>query len=83
MSGIIQAGKDKAMEILTTHKDALDAISKRLMEVETLEREEYEALLKQHGVSIKDAYEEMYREESKAGDPTKALETTPKTDSQT
>jgi cell division protease FtsH len=71
---IIQEGKDKAVEILTTHRKALDAISKKLMEVETLERDEYEALLKQYGVEIKDAYEEMYKEETKAGDPTKALE---------
>jgi cell division protease FtsH len=74
---IIKEGMDKAREILTTHRDALEAISKRLMEVETLEREEYEALLKQYGVEIKDAYEEMYREDKKVGDPTRGLEIRP------
>jgi|AntRauTorckE6833_2_1112554.scaffolds.fasta_scaffold01448_11 cell division protease FtsH len=74
---IIQEGKDRAIEILTTHRDALEIISKKLMEVETLEREEYEALLKKHGVEIKDAYEEMYKEDEKVGDPTRGLEISP------
>jgi ATP-dependent Zn protease len=43
----------KAKDALTTHIDALHAISKRLAEVETLEREEYEALLKHMESSLK------------------------------
>ncbi len=74
---IIEEGKDKAREILTTHKKALDVISKKLAEVETLERDEYEVLLKENGVEIKDAYKAMYKEEERVGDPTKSLETTP------
>jgi cell division protease FtsH len=54
---IIKEGKETAREILTTHRSALDAISQRLIEVETMERDEYEALLKREGVEIKDAYE--------------------------
>lgn len=72
----IEAGKNKAREILTQHRKALDSISKKLMEVETLEREEYEALLKENGVEIKDAYKEMREKEERMGDPTKALEGT-------
>ena len=49
VSRIIQEGKDKAKDILTKYRNALDVISKRLAEVETLEREEYEALLKREG----------------------------------
>ena len=71
---IIKEGKDKAREILTKYRPALDKISKRLLEVETMEREEYEALLKQEGVEIKDAYEEIYGEKRGAADPSKAGE---------
>ena len=77
VSRIIEEGKDKAREILTKHRKALDVISKKLLEVETLEREEYEALLKQEGVEIKDAYEEMYKEDNEVGDPSRGLELKP------
>jgi len=53
---IVEDGKNKAREILTKYRTALDNISKRLAEIETIEREEYEALLKQEGVPINDAY---------------------------
>ncbi len=53
---IITEAKDKAIKIVTEYREALDTISKRLMEVETLERGEYEALLKECGVEIQDAY---------------------------
>jgi cell division protease FtsH len=71
---IIEEGLEQATQILTKHRAALDAISIKLMEVENLEREEYEVLLKEHGVEIKDAYTEMYREDDKVGDPTKGLQ---------
>ncbi len=74
VSRIIEDGKAKAREILTTHRAALDVISKKLAVVETLERDEYEVLLKQNGVEIKDAYKEMYKEEERTGDPSKSLE---------
>lgn len=71
---IIEEGKNKAREILTKYRTALDVISKRLAEVETLEREEYEALLKREGVEIQDAYKKQREEEEKNADPTKLLE---------
>lgn len=71
----IEAGKERAREILTKHRSALDAIAAKLVEVETLERPEYEELLKKEGVEIQDAYKEMREEAEKAGDPTKSLET--------
>jgi cell division protease FtsH len=70
---IVEAGKEKAREILTTYRTALDTISRRLVEVETLERPEYEALLKEAGVPINDAFKAQYKEAEKVGDPTKAL----------
>lgn len=60
VSRFIEEGKEKAREILTKYRSALDEISKRLVEVETMEREEYEALLKQHGVPINDEFEKIY-----------------------
>lgn len=75
VSLIIENGLNTAREILTKHKTALEEISKKLLVVETLERPEYEALLKQYGVEIKDVYTEMYKEDEKVGDVTKGLET--------
>jgi cell division protease FtsH len=60
---IIEEGKERARAVLEKHIDALHAISKKLAEVEVLEREEYEAELKKHGVEIKDAFKEIYGEE--------------------
>ncbi len=77
---IIEEGKRTATEIVTKYRTALDAIAKKLVEVETLEREEYEALLKAQGVEVKDAYKDARLAEEKAGDPTKALESTSTTD---
>ena len=77
---IIETGKQRAKEILIRHRKALDAVAKRLLEVETLEREEYEAILKVQGVEIQDAYKAMREKEERIGDPSKALEITPDTD---
>ncbi len=74
VSRIIQEGKEKATTILTKYRPALDVISKRLAEVETLERDEYEALLKREGVEIQDAYKKQREEEEAVADPSKVLE---------
>ncbi len=73
---IIQEGMEKAKAILTKYRPALDAISKRLAEVETLEREEYEALLKREGVEIQDIYKKQRDEDERVADPSKLLEST-------
>jgi hypothetical protein len=44
-----------------------------LAEVETLEREEYEALLKQEGVIINDAYKKQRDLDEAVADPTAVL----------
>lgn len=56
VSRIVQEAKERALNIIETHRGALDAVAKKLMEVETLERPEYEAILAEHNVEIKDAY---------------------------
>jgi cell division protease FtsH len=77
---IVDTAKQRARDILTKNRVALDAVAKRLVEVETLEREEYEAILKEQGVKIEDAYKDMREKEERMGDPTKVLELTPDTD---
>lgn len=74
VSKLISKGMETAKEILTQNRKALDAISMRLLEVETLEREEYEAILKAEGVEIKDFYRDQRLEEERIGDPTRAIE---------
>jgi cell division protease FtsH len=73
VSQIITEGMARAREALTTHRVALDAISIKLAEVETLEREQYEVLLKQYGVEIKDAFKAKYGHEKEVGDPSSVL----------
>jgi cell division protease FtsH len=50
---IIKEGYKRAKEVLTTHRKALDATAAKLMEVETLEREEFEKILILHGIEPK------------------------------
>jgi cell division protease FtsH len=71
---IIEEGKHRATEVITKYRTALNVISEKLFEVETLEREEYEALLKSEGVEIKDVYREARLAEEGVGDPTKVAE---------
>lgn len=74
VSKLVEEGKENAREILTKYRSALDAISEKLVEVETLERAEYEELLKQEGVPINDVYRDEREAEKKLGDPTKLAE---------
>ncbi len=50
---IIDTAYKTAQDILTKHRPALDAIAKKLIEVENLEREEYEKILIQFGIEPK------------------------------
>ena len=47
---IIDAAYDKATNIIIEHRKLLDAIAHRLIEVETIERDEFEKLLIAHGI---------------------------------
>lgn len=55
---ILEEGRRRAEEVLTVHRKALDAIAERLVEVETLEREEFEKLLIANGITPKAKEEE-------------------------
>lgn len=50
---ILAEGYEKAKSILTEYRHVLDDISKELLEKENLERDEYEVLLKKHGIKVK------------------------------
>ena len=50
---IMDEAYKKAEVIVTTHRAALDAISKRLIEVENIERDEYESIIVAHGIQPK------------------------------
>lgn len=51
---IIDSAHAKATKILTEHRPVLDAIAARLMEKETLERGEFEDLLREHNIPVKE-----------------------------
>ena len=51
---IINGAYKKAEDILKKHRDALDAIALKLVEVETLERAAFEDLLRAHGILPKE-----------------------------
>ena len=53
VSRIINDGLKSAEKVLTEHRKAFDAIALRLIEVETLEQEEYEKILTAHGILLK------------------------------
>ncbi len=55
---MIEEAKESAEKVLTEHRTALNAIAERLVEVETLEREEFEKLLIANGITPKVKEEE-------------------------
>jgi cell division protease FtsH len=50
---MIETGKNKATEVIIQHRTTLDAIANKLIEVETLEREEFEKILVLTGIAPK------------------------------
>ncbi|MBP6911755.1 MAG: ATP-dependent zinc metalloprotease FtsH [Candidatus Pacebacteria bacterium] len=50
---IMDEAKARAIDVLTKHRKALDAIATRLIEVETLEQPAYEEIIKAHGIKLK------------------------------
>jgi len=50
---IIREAHARAKEVITAHRKALDAIAAKLMDVETIEREDLEKLLILHGIEPK------------------------------
>lgn len=53
VSKIMKDAHDKAQKIITDHRPLLDIIAKRLIETESIERDEFESILVANGVSPK------------------------------
>ncbi len=67
VKGMIDEAYEKARNILTNHRVAFDAIAQRLLKVETLERKEYEDLLRENGIKVRE------KEDMNLADPTKVI----------
>lgn len=50
VSRIMKEAESRATEVLTKHRKALDAVTNRLLEVEVLEQDEYNEIIKQFGI---------------------------------
>jgi cell division protease FtsH len=50
---IMKEALERAREVLILHRPILEVITKKLIEVETLEQPEYEAILSAHGIPLK------------------------------
>jgi cell division protease FtsH len=50
VSDIMKTGLSRAHDTLVKYRDALEIVAKKLLEVETLEQEEYHALIKPFGL---------------------------------
>lgn len=53
---IMTEARKRAEDVLAEHKQAFEAVAKRLIEVETIEREEYETILVAQGISLKKGF---------------------------
>jgi cell division protease FtsH len=53
VSRIIENARTRAVDVLKEHRKVLDAIAEKLVEVETIEREEFEKLLVANGIMPK------------------------------
>lgn len=53
VKAIVTEAEKKGVEIITKHRKLLDAIAQKLIEVETLERDDFEKILILHGVEPK------------------------------
>jgi cell division protease FtsH len=53
VSRFIDEAKEQAKKVLTEHRDLLDKIAEELIENETIERDDFETILRAHGVTPK------------------------------
>ena len=68
---IMDEGLVRATKVLTDHRKTLDAIADKLIETETLEQPDYEAIIKAHGIKLKKK-EDIIAEMAKAQVPMEA-----------
>jgi cell division protease FtsH len=65
VSRIINEQRDRVEKILKDHSEALESVASKLMEVETLERAEYEAIIKEHGIDLEKKSSQQLSEEQR------------------
>lgn len=65
VDAIVRRAYKDSMQHLRDNRDSLDAIAEKLLEQETLEREEFEALLKERGVEVQNAFKDEEFERKK------------------
>lgn len=53
VSSVMTTGLERARKLLEEHKNLLEVISKRLIEKETIEHDEFETILESHGIEPK------------------------------
>jgi cell division protease FtsH len=53
VSSIMKTGLKRAQETLEKYRDALEAVAKKLLEVETLEQDEYNKIVQSFGITVK------------------------------
>ncbi len=53
VSKIMKEALSRAEKVITEHRALLDAIAKRLMETESIERDEFDQMLVAHGIALK------------------------------
>jgi cell division protease FtsH len=51
---IVRACLDTARRVVRENKNVLEAITRKLIEVENIERDEFEKLLKEHNIPVKE-----------------------------
>jgi cell division protease FtsH len=53
VSKIMLEARERAIKAINEHKTAFEAVSRRLIEIETIEREEYESIIVANGIPLK------------------------------
>jgi cell division protease FtsH len=53
---IMTESRERAKQVLTAHRKAFEVLARRLIEVETIEREEYDKLMLANGIEPKKGY---------------------------
>jgi cell division protease FtsH len=67
VSKLIKQAKKTAKQALTEHRDLLDDIAERLIEQETIERDNFEEILRSHGVTPKRDQESKPDDDAETG----------------
>ncbi len=68
VSRIVSEALEQAKKLLEDNKDILDAMTDELIKVETLEREDFEKILREHGIEPKQPYSDKKTQDDASGE---------------